>query len=175
MKSNRKKLGQSWRKFDRKGAARRREKTAGNSLGENRWIQSPSFLADKSGVKNALAFILLICSASGLFGAVTLTPNPATVNFTYQIGAALPAAVSVSVRASTGTPAFTTAIVGANSQWLTVSPDSGTLPGTLSVRANPTSLGIGSYSATITVTAVGITLNITANLTVSSAPGTLAV
>jgi len=76
------------------------------------------------------------------------------------------------VRASTGTPPFTTAIAPSSALWVTVSPDSGKTPGTLTIRVNPTSLGVGMYSAVVNVTvsgvvtplAIPVTLNVSAPL-----------
>lgn len=79
------------------------------------------------------------------------------------------------MKASSGTPAFSTAINPNTVLWLTVSPDSGTLPGTLSIRVNPTSLAAGAYSATVAVTVTGVAnpVNITVNLNVTLPPSTL--
>jgi len=96
--------------------------------------------------------------------------------FTYQLGAtALPAAQTISLKASSGTPAFTIAISPNTDLWLIASPGSGNLPGTLSVRVNPTSLGVGIYSATIVATVTGISspVNIPVTLNVTAAPSTL--
>ena len=103
--------------------------------------------------------------------AVTLTPSPASLTFSYTIGSALPVAQTISVRASAGTPAYTVAITGTNTQWLTVSPDSGTMPANLTVRVNPTSLAVGSYPATINFTATGVAnpLKVAVTLVVSNA------
>jgi uncharacterized protein (TIGR03437 family) len=107
---------------------------------------------------------------------VTATATPATLTFTYQSGAtALPAAQSISLKASSGTPAFTVAISPNTDLWLIASPGSGNLPGTLSVRVNPTSLGVGIYNATVAVTVTGVAnpVNIPVTLTVTAAPSTL--
>ncbi len=106
---------------------------------------------------------------------VTVTATPSALSFTYQIGAtALPAAQTVTVKASSGTPAFTTATPG-SAQWLTVSPASGRVPGSLTVRVNPTSLTAKTYTSTITVTVSGVTpLSIPVTLVVTPAPSTLA-
>ena len=123
---------------------------------------------------------LLLCCAAA-FGiqaqTVTVTATPANASFIYQIGAALPAAQTVSVKTNAGTPAFTTAVTGTNTLWLTAGPDSGKLPGSLSLRANPTSLGVGTYTATVIVTVTGITnpLNIPVTLAVTSPASTLTV
>ena len=134
--------------------------------------------ADKRGVKNIL--LLTVSCAVGVLQGQTITASPGSVSFSYQIGAALPSAATVAVRASTGTPAFTTVVPpappGGSSLWLTVSPSSGKLPGSLSLRANPTSLGVGTYNASVTVTVTGVVtpLSIPVTLVVSAAPSTLA-
>lgn len=125
---------------------------------------------------------LLVAGSLGVLGCLaqtgtppTLTPTPTSLTFTYSIGAALPAAQSVSVRASSGTPSYSIAITGSNIQWLTVAPMSGALPANLTVRVNPTSLPVGSYPATIVMTANGVTnpLKIGVTLTVTAALPTL--
>jgi uncharacterized protein (TIGR03437 family) len=109
--------------------------------------------------------------------AVTLTPSPTALTFTYALGNALPAAQVVSVRASVGTPTYTVTITGANIQWLTVTPLAGSLPANLSVLVNPTSLPVGSYQATLNLTATGVAnpLKISVTLVVAAAPPTLQV
>lgn len=88
---------------------------------------------------------------------VTATATPSSVTFSYQIGGTIPAPQTVAVRANSGTPAFTAAIAPTTALWVTVSPEAGKLPGSLSVRVNPTSLTEGTYTATINVTVTGIT------------------
>ena len=79
------------------------------------------------------------------------------------------------MRASKGTPSFT-AVSDPTALWLTVSPNNGLLPGTLSVWVNPASLAVGTYSANITITVSGVAslLTLPVALTVNSAPPTLA-
>jgi uncharacterized protein (TIGR03437 family) len=106
----------------------------------------------------------------------TITVTPATLPaFTYQVGAAtLPAAQTITVKASSGAPAFTAAVTPSNTPWLTVSPSSGTLPATLNVRVNPTSLAAATYSnAAITVTVNGAITTVPVTLVVTPAPSTL--
>jgi len=115
----------------------------------------------------------ILLAASVLVGALqaqTVTLTPSTLTFTYQSGSALPKAQSVSVKVSAGKPSFITAIAPATAYWLTASPNSGTLPGSVSVMVNPTSLPEGQYIASVTLTVlgvgspavIGVTLNITA-------------
>ena len=76
-----------------------------------------------------LAGLLFACLPPALpQTVVTLTPSPTSLTFTYTIGSALPAAQAVSIRASAGSPAYTTSITGTNTQWLTVAPDTGVMP-----------------------------------------------
>jgi len=138
----------------------------------------PTHIRIAGADKHTVNKVFLLCCAAALgvrAQTVTITAAPVSAGFTYQIGAALPAAQTISVKTNAGTPAFTTAITGMNTLWLTVSPDSGKLPGSLSLRANPTSLAVGTYNATVTVTATGITnsLNIPVTLAVSSPPSTV--
>lgn len=94
----------------------------------------------------------------------TVTAAPAAVTFTYQIGNPLPAAQIVSVHLSSGTGTFT----ATNAQpWLVVSPPSGSLPATLSLQVNPTSLTAGSYTDVVTVTVSGVTNPVTVSVTLN--------
>ncbi len=118
----------------------------------------------------------LIALASQAATTLTVTPTPASLTFTYQSSAtALPAAQSVSVKASSGNPGYTTAISPSTDLWLTVSPNSGTLPGSLSVRVNPTSLPVGMYLSSVSVTVNGVAnpLSIPVTLNVTEPPSTL--
>ena len=123
----------------------------------------------------ALAFALQAPAAT------TVTANPASLTFTYQSGAStLPNAQTVSIKASSGTPAFATAVSpsAAAVPWLTVNASSSALPATLTVRVNPTSLPIGVYNtASITLTIAGIAtpVNIAITLTVAPPPAHLTV
>lgn len=123
--------------------------------------------------------LLLVCGAIALAcqaqTPVTVTPTPTALTFTYKSGAAtLPAAQSVSVRASSGTPAYTAATPGTD-LWVTVSPNSGSLAASLSVRVNPTSLPVGMYASSVTVTVSGVASPVTVpvNLNVTEPPSTL--
>ncbi|MCX6606877.1 MAG: IPT/TIG domain-containing protein [Acidobacteria bacterium] len=54
----------------------------------------------------------------------------------------------------------------ASASWLTVSPGSGTVPGTVTVMANPAGLAPGSYSGSVTINGVVVPVS----LTVAAAP-----
>ncbi|MBZ5608370.1 MAG: IPT/TIG domain-containing protein [Acidobacteriia bacterium] len=119
-----------------------------------------------------LGVLALACQAQ----TVTVTATPASLTFTCQSGAAtLPAAQTVSVKA--GSQAYTTAVAPNTALWLTVSPDSGKLPASLSIRVNPTSLAVGAYNASVVVTVTGAAgpVNIPVTLNVTAPPSTLTV
>lgn len=113
---------------------------------------------------------------------ITVTTAPAALTFNYQSGAtALPKSQNVSMRASSGTPSFTTS-TPATDFWLTVNLDGGNLPATLQVSVNPNSLPVAQYVSSVTITVTGaaapvvvtITLNVTAAAsTLSVTPATL--
>ena len=77
-----------------------------------------------------------------------IVPN-ATLNFTYQLGTAAPAAQSVAITATSGTLSYAVS-QSANSAWLSV-PNAGITTTPLPVSVNPTGLAAGTYSATVTV------------------------
>ena len=121
--------------------------------------------------------IFLLASALTLTvqaATVTVTATPSSVTFAYQIGAILlPAAQTISLKPSAGTPTFTATTPGPD-QWLTVGPASGTVPSSLTVRVNPTSLTAASYLSAITVTVTGVApVTIPVTLVVTPAPSTL--
>jgi len=99
---------------------------------------------------------------------------PASLQFAYTLGGAVPAAQSIQI-SNNGTTAATWSAT-ADQSWLGLSPASGTLPSTLSVSVAPTSLTTGTYTGTILITPSGssnspITINVT--LTVAAASGAL--
>jgi uncharacterized protein (TIGR03437 family) len=121
--------------------------------------------------------ILLLGGALALStqaATVTVTATPSSTTFAYQIGATkLPAAQTVTVKASSGAPTFT-ATTPAPDLWVTVGPASGTVPGTLTVRVNPTSLAARTYSSSVTITVSGVApVTVPVTLVVTPAPSTL--
>lgn len=120
--------------------------------------------------KLALAF--LVFTTTVVAQSTTASASPSSLTFNYQIGAALPAAQTVSLRASTGTPTYVLSISPSTDLWVTVTPDNGKTPASLSVLVNPTGLAVAQYTAAIDVVVTGvsgavsipITLNVTAPL-----------
>ncbi len=105
---------------------------------------------------------------------------PATpLSFTYGVGQAVPTAINVTPT-STGAPATQiTYNVTANQPWLVV-PPTATTPNAIAIGVNPTGLGPGNYTGTVTFTntATGglsqtlqVNLKVTNNPTIAASPG----
>lgn len=95
----------------------------------------------------------------------------ATLNFTYQLGAAAPAAQNVTCTATSGTLPFTIT-VSSNTPWLSA-PASGSTQTPFPVTVDPSRLAPGTYTGTITVTGIGAgngPQQIPVSLTVSNDP-----
>jgi len=106
----------------------------------------------------------------------TVSASPTTLTFSYRAGDQPPAAQTVNVTGggSSGGLAFT-ATASSTGNWLSVTPTSGTTPGSLSVSISPTGLNASAtpYTGTITVagsgtatgsTTVNVSLTVTAPL-----------
>jgi len=109
---------------------------------------------------------------------IALTPT--ALAFSYQIGAALPAAEQLAIKSTGATAlAFTLTVTqptACTAPCLIVSASSGTTPANLQVYANLTGLAAGSYAAAITVNApaaVTVTQNVNVTLTVGDPPSSL--
>lgn len=117
-----------------------------------------------------------------MFGAVVLgqpavlAPTPASLAFTWQQGTALPSGKALAVKSGSSAAAFTVVVAPNTALWLSASPESGALPGALTVRVNPSGLPVGNYTANVQVSATGFaTLNVPVTLTVTAPLPTLTV
>lgn len=101
----------------------------------------------------------------------SLTVSPASLSFSATAGGSNPASRSLTIGNDSGGSLNWTA--SSNQQWLSVSPQSGTAPGSASVAVNIAGLAAGTYSGAITVTSSG-SLNSpqTVNVTLTVAQGT---
>lgn len=78
----------------------------------------------------------------------SIVPNPSTVNLSWQQGAPPPQPVAIALTPATGRPSsFTTS---ASASWLAVK-STGSIPGTITVTADPTGLYPGTYAAQVIV------------------------
>jgi len=99
-----------------------------------------------------LPAILLIQGVNLAYGTTPdLAFSPATIDFKYTIGTALPAAQTLQIKSTGAALAFTIPPIA--SPWISLSAYSGTTPASIKVYVNPTSLPSGGQQATITVNA----------------------
>ena len=117
-----------------------------------------------------------------LTSSTTVAANPGNLAFTQPYGGASPAAqnVSLTLGGSAGVttlPYSITIISGGTTNWITITPITGNVPGTFSVSVNGTGLPMGTYNATLKVTVTGASnspLSIPLAFTVTQ-PATVAV
>ena len=89
-------------------------------------------------------------------------------------GTALPAAQTVNVKSGSSAVAYTTALAPLGTQWVTLTPSSGNLPGTISVLVNPSALPLGVNTVDIQFSATGFaTITIPVTVTVEQPQPTL--
>ena len=113
--------------------------------------------------------------------STNLTVTPASLAFTAATGGSAAAqTLSVSTPLVGSIPFTASASASSGGSWLTVSPNSGNTPTTLSVTVNAGGLYPGAYSGSIVVsTSIGamtvpVTLNVTQQVNLTVAPETLA-
>lgn len=129
----------------------------------------------------SLALAAVVFASGTLCHAQSTGPTaaPGSLSFSYQVNATLPAPVKVTVSlpaASSALPLSVTGVGSVPQGWLTVTPDYGRAPLTLTVTVNPTGLTPGSYSGSITIdTTPGSRLPATVpvNLLISNPPSTM--
>jgi uncharacterized protein (TIGR03437 family) len=122
--------------------------------------------------------------AGHAFGAADITYTPAAgLTFTYQIGAATPAAQTMSFKSTSASTAIpytltVTQPAACSAPCVIVTASSGTTPSNIQVYANPTGLAAGTYVAGITLSAPSAATpsqNINVTLTVGNQPSALSV
>ena len=105
-----------------------------------------------------------------LAAAPGLQASPLTLSFDgvagSTAGGAAPAAQLVNLSSSGAGTNFSAA---ASDPWLTVNPAGGSTPAVLQVSVDPSQLSAGSYTGTISVTALGAAATVSVSLTVSPA------
>lgn len=133
-------------------------------------------------MKSAAFLVSLALSACCIYGQSSgPSATPGSLSFSYQVNSTtFPAAakVTVSLPASINSLSLTVSANSTPQGWLTVTPDSGHAPLTLSVVVNPTGMAPGSYIGTIIINTVPASSNpavVSANLLISNPPSTLGV
>jgi uncharacterized protein (TIGR03437 family) len=80
------------------------------------------------------------------------TPQP----FNFQLGGSQPANQTINITSSSTPISFSAnATVTGGSNWLTITPSTGTTPQTLTLAANPQGLAPGEYTGTVTIASPG--------------------
>jgi uncharacterized protein (TIGR03437 family) len=84
--------------------------------------------------------------------APSIKVSPASLSFTFQEGSAtLPAAQTLAISPASGSVPVSVTVASGGNQWLTFTPSSGKTNLSVKVSVNPTSLAIGQYAETITL------------------------
>lgn len=123
------------------------------------WVEAalvPPGSTETSFVVNGPKNKLTVPIAITLPEASRLTVSSEALTFAYRVGAAAPAAQSITL-GSTEEPVSFTAAATTESEvpWLVVFPSSGTTPATLSVTVDPVQLVPGRQTGTITISSPG--------------------
>ena len=98
-----------------------------------------------------------------------LTATPTALTFSYQIGGAVPAAQSFALAAGATVLNYTATSPGS---WVQLSPARGTTPGSVMVTVDPTGLAAGTYTGTISATAIGANNPVSVTVTLTITGGT---
>jgi trimeric autotransporter adhesin len=114
----------------------------------------------------------------------TVAVSPTSLTFTEPQGGSIPAAQTLTLTSSPGSATYTASIsYSQGSNWLQISPTSGSATGPIQVSILPNTLSQGSYMAQIsfvyqgaatTSATVNVVLNVTASQTVAASPTSLA-
>jgi uncharacterized protein (TIGR03437 family) len=104
-------------------------------------------------------------------GEATIAVSSTALSFSYSVGGVLPNSQNVSVTVSNATSGNFTAVASSTGGWLSVTPASGTAPGTVNVSVAATGLSAGTYTGTVTVAGASgssgsTTINVTLTVTV---------
>src|ERR1035438_10049773 len=98
-----------------------------------------------------LATLALPAASLAQIAGPNISFSPATMDFKYTAGSALPIAQTLQIKSTGAALAFTIPPVAA--AWLSVSSNGGTTTASVKVYVNPTSMASGSYTGAIVVNA----------------------
>jgi uncharacterized protein (TIGR03437 family) len=147
---------------------------AGQSLTVNVTVTLPTSCTPSSSPCSGALTLNYSGSPQNIPVTITVSNNPllnlntTPISFVYQIGAAPPAATSVTPGSTGAALAYTVTTSGGS--WLVVTPTSGTTPTPVSIAVNPVTLGPGTYNGTVSFTASGATQSISVTLKVTNNP-----
>jgi hypothetical protein len=110
------------------------------------------------------AMVNLTVSGSSTQPALSVTPS--TLSFRFS-GGSTPSSQKIAIADPPGVVSFTASATGGS--WLSVTPGSGSTPGSVTVSVNPSRLSSGTYTGAIQLSATGATgVSVPVTLTVSS-------
>ncbi|MEW6729915.1 MAG: S8 family serine peptidase [Acidobacteriota bacterium] len=118
-------------------------------------------------------FALIVYNGTAGAAQPSIGVSPASLSFTATAGGANPANQTLNITNAGGGGAFTWN-VSDNAPWLTLSPTSGTTPSSTTASVNISGLAAGTYNATITVSATGVSnspVSVPVTLTVNQGGG----
>lgn len=113
-----------------------------------------------------ITVFLIVNGATGGVPSQTITPTPASLNFSWTAGTALPVAQTLSVKVSDDAAFAVSRTTDTGAQWLNVTPVNSTSPGTVTVSVDPSNLAGGTYNGVITLTAPFSVVQVPVTLTV---------
>ncbi len=103
------------------------------------------------GATNSLLVIPVTLTITQSQGIAT---NPTSLTFNGSVAGSAPAAQTVSVTSTTGSPvSFTATAQATGGNWLSVTPSSGTTTASVTVSVNQAGLAAGTYTGTVTLAA----------------------
>ncbi len=117
--------------------------------------------------------IAVVINANSLNGTSPLSASPNSLSYNFPANSTIPSSQTVTVSSNNaGVTAYTaTAVTNGGGNWLTVSPQSGNLPGSFQATVNPTSLGAGTFNGAIAINAPGTTgISLPVLVTVAGTP-----
>ena len=155
--------------------------TTAQALSVTAWNNTAISVKLPAGVTGLLTLTVLAAAGTDSIGIIaetasTIAVTPASLQFAYTAGGAVPATQPIQIANSgTGTLTWTAKV---SDPWLSLSAASGTAPSTPNVSVSPGSLSVGTYNGTIQISATGasnspVTVNVT--LTIAALPPVLAV
>jgi len=158
--------------------------TASSPIGDGGPSTSAYLGAPKDVVLDSSGNLYILGSAAGVNRVRKVTPGsgagfvaaPTSLSFTDSTGGTAPAAQSVSVTSTGAALSFTAAAsTSSGSNWLSVSPTTGSTPATLTVSVNTAGLGAGTYQGQVSLTPGGsgnspLVYNVTLTVTGAGTP-----
>ncbi len=123
--------------------------------------------------------VTLRVSTTPLFN---ITPLALAFNAAFDGAAAAPQTINISTTDNSNVVFSASPSTGTSGSWIRLQTSSATTPATVTVRADPTNLSVGSYSGSISITSpaltpgriIPVTLKVTSTITAATSPRSLA-